>query len=145
MPKSVSGTWIGRKIFLEFPLLTVELLRVRRRFFLLRDVRPAFGVFRIHVQPLLQSRLGIRLDGIGRTFRFANTAIDAFIRMDDEHVLAFIEAIDGTHFHAVGIFALDAVFGDDVGHPGLRNGQFAVWRSAGTALPQAVERREIGK
>jgi hypothetical protein len=36
--------------------------------------------------------------------------------MDDEHVLAFVEAVHGTDFHAIHVFALDAVFGDDVGH-----------------------------
>jgi hypothetical protein len=38
--------------------------------------------------------------------------------MDDEHVLAFVEAVHRTHFDAVGIFALNAVVGDDIGHGG---------------------------
>jgi hypothetical protein len=42
--------------------------------------------------------------------------------MDDQHVLALVKAIHGADFDAVGIFAFDAGFGDDVGHPGLRNG-----------------------
>jgi hypothetical protein len=41
--------------------------------------------------------------------------------MDDEHVFAFVETIHGAHFHAVHVFALDAIFGDDVSHPSLRN------------------------
>jgi hypothetical protein len=36
--------------------------------------------------------------------------------MDDEHVLALIEAIDRADFHAVREFALYAVFIDYVGH-----------------------------
>jgi hypothetical protein len=36
--------------------------------------------------------------------------------MDDEHVLAFVEAVHGAHFNAVGVFALDAILCDDVGH-----------------------------
>ena len=36
--------------------------------------------------------------------------------MDDEHVLAFIEAIDRTDLDAVGVFAFDTGVGDDVGH-----------------------------
>jgi hypothetical protein len=36
--------------------------------------------------------------------------------MDDEHVLAFIEAVDRAHLDAVHVFAFDAVLGDDVGH-----------------------------
>jgi hypothetical protein len=36
--------------------------------------------------------------------------------MDDEHVLALVEAIHRTDFHAIHVFALDAIFGDDVSH-----------------------------
>jgi hypothetical protein len=42
--------------------------------------------------------------------------------MDDQHVLALVEAVDGADFNAVGIFAFDAGFSDDVSHPGLRKG-----------------------
>jgi hypothetical protein len=37
---------------------------------------------------------------VDRAFWLADTAIDAFIRVDDEHVLALIEAVDGTYLHA---------------------------------------------
>jgi hypothetical protein len=40
--------------------------------------------------------------------------------MDHQHVLALIETIDGADLYAVGVFALDTIFGDDVGHPRLR-------------------------
>jgi hypothetical protein len=36
--------------------------------------------------------------------------------MDNQHVFALVEAIYGANFHAVGIFALDAILCDDVGH-----------------------------
>jgi hypothetical protein len=36
--------------------------------------------------------------------------------MDDEHVLAFIEAVYGADLDAIHILATDASFGDDVGH-----------------------------
>jgi hypothetical protein len=36
--------------------------------------------------------------------------------MDDEHVLAFIEAVDWTHLDAIHVFAFDAGFVDDVSH-----------------------------
>jgi hypothetical protein len=36
--------------------------------------------------------------------------------MDGEEVLALVEAIDRAHVHAVRVLALDAGFGDDVGH-----------------------------
>src|SRR5262245_48371430 len=37
--------------------------------------------------------------------------------MDDQHVLADIEAVDRAYLDAVHVLALDAGFGDDVGHP----------------------------
>jgi hypothetical protein len=43
--------------------------------------------------------------------------------MDDEHVLAFVEAVDRTHFHAVHVLALDALVVDDVGHNSLLAGR----------------------
>jgi hypothetical protein len=120
--KSVAGTRVRGEIFIEFPLLTVKLLGIRRRFFLLGDVRPALGVFGIHLKPLFQPRLGIRLNRVGRTFRFTDATINALVRMNDEHVLALVEAIDGTYFDAVGVFAFDTGFSDDVSHPMLRDG-----------------------
>jgi hypothetical protein len=61
-------------------------------------------------------RRGIRLDRVDRAFRLANSAIDAFVGVDDKHVLAFIEAVNRANFDAVHEFALDAVFIDDIGH-----------------------------
>ena len=53
------------------------------------------------------------LDGLlGHT----DPVIDAFVRMNDEHCLAFVEAINRAHFDAVKVFALDTIFGDDIGH-----------------------------
>jgi hypothetical protein len=62
----------------------------------------------------------VRLDCVDRAFRLANTAIDAFIRVDDEHVLALVEAVDGTYLHAVHVLTFDTAFIDDVGHHLLR-------------------------
>jgi hypothetical protein len=36
--------------------------------------------------------------------------------MDDEHVLALVEAIHRAHLDAVHVFALDATFDNDIGH-----------------------------
>jgi hypothetical protein len=36
--------------------------------------------------------------------------------MDDEHVLAFVEAVDGADLDAIHVLALDAILGDDIGH-----------------------------
>jgi hypothetical protein len=37
--------------------------------------------------------------------------------MDDQHVLALVEAVHGADLYAVGIFAFDAGISDDVSHP----------------------------
>lgn len=55
-------------------------------------------------------------DGFGGAFGHADGAIDALIRVDDEEVGAFLEAIDRAHVHAIGVLAFDTVFSDDVCH-----------------------------
>ena len=54
-----------------------------------------------------------------RAFRLANTAIDAFVRVDDEHVLAFIEAVDRTYLDTVHVLTFDTALIDDVGQLSL--------------------------
>jgi len=74
----------------------------------------------IERQPFrLGRRIGVGHDRLGRTFRHAHAAIDAFVGMNDEHVLAFIEAIDRTHLDAVHIFAFDAIIDDYMRHSSL--------------------------
>ena len=68
---------------------------------------------------MLEPRLRVRLDGVHRAFRLAHPAVDALVGMNDEHVLALVEAVDGTDFHAVRELALDAVLVDDIGHSKL--------------------------
>ena len=123
VPPLVAGSRVRGKIFFELALDPIEFLRVRRRVLLLGDVRPGLGILGIERQPLLETRLGVGLDGIGGTFRLAHTAVDTFVRMDDQHVLALVEAVYRADLNAIGILAFDAGFSDDVSHPGLRNGQ----------------------
>ena len=114
---------LGREEFLELSGLAVVGVRVGHRITLDGDVGPLFGVFGVDFQPLVETRFGVGLDRVSRAFRFAHPAIDAFVGVNDEHVLAFVEAIDRTHFHAIGVFAADAIVGHDVGHgltPDLR-------------------------
>ena len=87
------------------------------------NIWPRLGVLAVDLQPFLKTRLGIRLDGIGRAFRLADAAIDAFVRMNHQHVLSLVEAVYRADLNAIGIFAFDAGFSDDVSHPRLRNGQ----------------------
>src|SRR6266516_1026984 len=110
---SITCARVRRKI-LEFVRLPLPLLPVGRGRFFARDIWPDFCVFRIHRQPLLKPWFAIRLDGIDGTFRFANATVDAFLGMDDEHVLALVEAVDGAHGDAVHGFAANAAIVDDV-------------------------------
>src|SRR6202035_1130446 len=95
----IPGTRVRGKV-LDLVLHAIPFLAVGRPFALYRDVRPCLGIFGIELEPLFQSRLGVGLDGFGRAFRLADAAIDAFVRMDDEHVVAFIETVDGTDLDA---------------------------------------------
>jgi len=57
-----------------------------------------------------------RLDGaLGDT----RLAVDAFFGVDVEHLGPLIEAIDGAHDHAVGVFAVEARLGNNVSHSSL--------------------------
>jgi hypothetical protein len=55
-------------------------------------------------------------DGIGRALGNADGAVNAFIGIDHQKVGAFTEAVHGANVHAIGVLALDAVFGNDVSH-----------------------------
>src|SRR5436190_22783951 len=93
---SVAFARLRRELFLELSSLTVESLGVGRRLFLGGDVGPFLGVFGIDLQPFVEAGFGVRLDRVGRAFRLADAAVDALVRVDDEHVLAFIETVDRT-------------------------------------------------
>src|SRR5690625_2079739 len=97
-------------------------LGIRHRVGLDRDPWPDFRVSLVQLDPGFEIWLGIGEDCVGRTFRLADPAIDALVRMDDEHVLAFIEAVHRTDFDAIRVFAQDTVIRDDIGHWGLPKG-----------------------
>ena len=42
-----------------------------------------------------EPRFGIGLDRVDWAFRLTDPAIDTFVRMDDEHVLALVETVHG--------------------------------------------------
>jgi len=115
---SIALTGIGGEIGLQLAGFAVKFLGIARRFAFDRNIRPLLGVLSIHLQPLLKAWLGIRLDGICGAFRLTHATINAFVGVDHQHVFAFIEAVHRTNFHAIHVFALDAVFGDNVGHNG---------------------------
>jgi hypothetical protein len=56
------------------------------------------------------------INGVDGAFWDAHRAVDALVRVNGEEVRAFAEAINGANIHAIGVFAADAGFGNDVGH-----------------------------
>src|SRR6185503_66603 len=67
---------------------------VGRRRPLARDVRPLHGEVRVQLEPLLRLAVGVRQDRLGRALGLAHAAVDALVGMDDEHVVALVEAVD---------------------------------------------------
>ena len=55
---------------------------------------------------------------IASTGHHAHTAVDALLGIDDEHVLALAEAVDGTDRNATCGLTLNASLIDDVGQRG---------------------------
>ncbi|MPL71118.1 hypothetical protein SDC9_16889 [bioreactor metagenome] len=89
---------------------------IRKRLFLLSDDRPDLGIFAVQLDPALHPRLGVRADRVGGAFGFAHAAIDAFVGVDHQRVLALVEAVHRADLDTVGVLAGDAIVGDDIGH-----------------------------
>src|SRR5262249_35723629 len=107
---------IGAEVFSELVGHADKSVGIWRCRLLPRDVGPNRRVLTVEVEPLFKSGFRIRLDSVHWAFRLANAAINAFIRVDDEHVLTLVEAIHRAYLHAVGVLAANAVLVDDVGH-----------------------------
>src|SRR3546814_14694650 len=74
-----------------------------------------FGVDREEM--LLAARdIVLWIDRAYRAFGHPQGAVDAAFRVDDEEIRALVEAVHRAHLHAIGVLAVDAVFGDAVGH-----------------------------
>src|SRR5256885_17226147 len=71
------------------------------------------------VLPLI-GRLVFREDRLDRADGLASPAVDAFVRMDVEHRLAFVDAIHRTDLDTGLVLHVDARLGDDVRHQVLR-------------------------
>jgi hypothetical protein len=115
----VTFAGIGAKILCEFIRHVHKVVGIRRCGLLPRDVGPDLRIFGINLKPLFEAGLGIRLDRVDRAFRLANAAIDAFVGVDDEHVLTLIEAVHRAHLDTIRVFAANAALVDDVGHLSL--------------------------
>lgn len=117
-------------MILELVLDAFPVIGVGGRVALARDVGPVFGELGIEFEELGRRVVTIRLNRFDRALRFADAAIDTFFRMNDQHVFALVEAIHRANFDAIHIFALDAIFCNDVGHSCLRSFPANAWPRA---------------
>src|SRR6185312_5598471 len=93
----------------QLPRRAVPLGRVGRRSALVGDVGPDPRVVGVELQPSVgRSRVAVSHDRVGRALGLTDAAVDAFVRMDDEHVLAGVEAVHRTDLDAVHVFAFYA-------------------------------------
>ena len=104
------------EILLELAFLAVVLFGIGGLLALLRDVRPDVGKPGVYFKPFIEAGFSVRLDCLCRTLRFAHAAVNAFVRVNDEHIVAFIETVHRTNFDAIHVFALDAILDDNIGH-----------------------------
>src|SRR6185503_2083567 len=111
---ALARLWV--EVLLELAGNFLPGVRVRWRRALAGDVRPLDRKVGVELQPLLRLGVGVRQDRLGRALGLAHAAVDALVGMDDEHVVALVEAVNRAHLDAVHVLALDAVFGDDVSH-----------------------------
>src|SRR5215470_8300222 len=108
------------EILLVLVFFVLEIIGVGRRLTLAGDVGPVGGHGAVELKPLLQALLGVGQDRVGRAFGLTHAAVDAFVGIDDQHVLALVEAVHGADFDAVHVLALDASLGHDIGHQRLQ-------------------------
>jgi hypothetical protein len=101
----------------EFVDYAVPAIGVCGSFAFSQNVWPLLGEPTIQIEPgTFGDRVCVREDRFRRAFRNADATVDTFIRMNYEHIVAHIEAVDGTDLDAVHEFAFDAIVGHDVGH-----------------------------
>src|SRR5262249_5643811 len=65
--------------------------------------------------PLLRQRV-LGEDRLDRALRLAGAAVDALLRVDDEHPVELVDAVDRADVDAGAVFDVDTGLGDDVGH-----------------------------
>ena len=62
-------------------------------------------------------------DGADRAFGHARATTNAGFGVDDHHVGALAERIDGAHLHTIGVFAANTGLRHDVGHASTNSGR----------------------
>jgi hypothetical protein len=58
----------------------------------------------------------LRIDCVHRALRDAQITINAIFRIDHEKIGPFVKTFGGTYLDTSRMFAVNAVFGNDVGH-----------------------------
>jgi hypothetical protein len=106
----------SRKVQFKLVLFTVKFFAIGGTIALYGDVGPLVRIFGIDLQPFVEPWFGVGFYGFSGALGLTYTAIDALIRVYNEHIFAFIKAVHGTYFYTVHIFALNAVIDDDIGH-----------------------------
>ncbi len=112
----VARAWFRREELLKLTRYAIHFLGFRELVLLGGQVWPLGRIFRVQLKPFVETRLGIRADGFRWAFRLTDAAINAFVWINDEHVLALIETVDRTNLDAVRIFATNAIIGHDISH-----------------------------
>ena len=56
------------------------------------------------------------INGFCGTFWLAECAVDAFVRVNDEEVRAFVKTVYWANFYAIRVFAFNAILTNDKGH-----------------------------
>ncbi len=104
--------------FVELVFFVLKFIRSRERRARLVDHGPIRREFfvQLEVVALLLRQIFFRKNCVDRALVDARTAVDAFIRVDDEHICAFVEAIHRANGDAVRVFALNARVSNNVGH-----------------------------
>jgi hypothetical protein len=104
----------------ELPLAIFPNLGIRQWTLSLRDGFPSREPVKLHIDsghvPLVIGQIIFRIDRVDRTFRYANRAIDAFVRINGQKIGPFYKAIHWANIHTVGVFALDAALCHNMGH-----------------------------
>src|ERR1051325_7838549 len=111
-----AASWIGAEKLVELAVDALPFVGIFGIRLLARDIGPVRRVLPVELEPFFGDRLAVRDNCLGRAFWFAYPAIDAFVGVNDQHVLALVETVHRAHFDAIHVFATDAGFSDDVGH-----------------------------
>lgn len=77
---------------------------------------PGLRKLTVEFHPVFSALSCIWNDSFRGTFRYADTAVDAKIGVDNNHIFPFVEALDRTNFNAVSIFALYAGISNGMCH-----------------------------